>query len=73
MSEIRVTVFTFDGRPAYVGTVPSGRPVEGRYPVTNEETGETVNVPVGAVAPEGAHDSCDCYSCGALWEASGLV
>lgn len=67
----RVTVFTRDGRPAYAGTAALPQ-TEGRYAVTNDETGETVNVPAAFVAPEGAHDDCDCDSCLALWEASNL-
>lgn len=74
MANVRVSVFAFDGRPAYAGTVPAGsKPTGGRYAVTNDETGETVSVPAGFVGPEGSHDDCDCDSCLALWNASGLA
>lgn len=68
-----VSVFTHDGRFAYVGRTPVPLPRSGRAPVFNIETGETVDVPVSALAPYGAEFDCDCDRCGEIWEGSRLA
>src|SRR5688500_3957610 len=69
---IRVTVFTHDGRPAYVGAGVDLDPCD-RAVVENPDTGERVSVAYSSLAPEGAELECDCDSCLALWKASGLA
>lgn len=71
-NEIRVTVFTHDGRPAYEGAVTDINP-GGRLEVRNDETGEYVAVPISSVAPTGATFECDCESCLEVWGSSGLA
>lgn len=73
LAEARVTVFTHDGRPAYVGTTRTPLPTSGRAPVFNPETEETIDVPVSALAPEGATFDCDCDRCLKIWFDTGLA
>jgi hypothetical protein len=65
----RVIVLTYDGRPAYAGETTADVVTVGRVAVRNDETEETVAVPVSIVRPE-KPEPLEPFFVGSMIEAS---